>query len=307
MTVPSRGGQARSVTAPSFVHKFTQGQINHRSHMVSGILIGNMSEDGFDAASKNVPEPLSGSETAEIISSLYDSAGPRVGAHLVEANSVLTFAGVRGQTEFFIKNPTSEDRESIVKANETVATKGIRIRSVGKDLNDPEGKSILMVNVGSLRGHERVSLLTKLPGVKPFNSGSGWEGFAKWNSELGRAIDTAQKDRLLPAGKEFSSDIHSGIHKGYPDQAILDFCDWLSKGRKPRVIIPDMPLLNLYEGALPLFYFYPEHQYYPNIQSTTQSWNRVLEDFYSSNWHEDIKNNPEFIRARQEIDGDRSH
>ena len=181
--------------------------------MVSGILIGNMSEDDFDAASKNVPEPLSGSETAEIISSLYDSAGPRVGAHLVEANSVLTFAGVRGQTEFFIKNPTSEDRESIVKANETVATKGIRIRSVGKDLNDPEGKSILMVNVGSLRGHERVSLLTKLPGVKPFNSGSGWEGFAKWNSELGRAIDTAQKDRLLPAGKEFSSDIHSGIHK----------------------------------------------------------------------------------------------
>ncbi len=74
-----------------------------------------------------IPEPLTGAETADIVSEIYSAAGPRLGSRFVESNIVLTLAGARGQTEFYLPEPTTEDRKSIEALNDILEKKGLKM------------------------------------------------------------------------------------------------------------------------------------------------------------------------------------
>jgi len=53
----------------------------------------------------------------ELYGELYNLLGPRLGAYLVEANIVLTLAGVRGYTEFLVRDNCLNVFDGIGAAN----------------------------------------------------------------------------------------------------------------------------------------------------------------------------------------------
>lgn len=124
-----------------------------------------------------IPEAMSGAEVADLVAQLYPVAGSRLGAHLVESNIVLTLAGVRGQTEFFITNPTTDDKLKMEELNKVLLSRGISVELDGDTFVSPtSGETTQMVNLESLRGYERGSRLTTIPGVPPFSASEGWDG-----------------------------------------------------------------------------------------------------------------------------------
>lgn len=93
-----------------------------------------------------IPEPLNSDEIAVLLSEMYSITSPRIGAILVEANYVLTLAGVRGQTEFFIENPTPKDEVTIERLVIAMKSKAILLRA-GSVMERPQKKPLLMVSI----------------------------------------------------------------------------------------------------------------------------------------------------------------
>jgi hypothetical protein len=244
-----------------------------------------------------IPEPLSGDETANIVSEAYEIAGPRIGSSFVEANVVLTLAGARGQTEFFIDNPTDEDVRIIEELNKAIEEKGISMQAY-EPFIAPDGTNTLMVNVMSLRGLERVSKLTKIRGFSAFEASAGWDGAREWNSACLTTLEALQADGKLPFSKDDIFHVITGVNKGYPDVAIYDAVDWSSGDRREQMAGTDIPHVSLYGGAEPNFDYAPKHEGDPSIQNTVASWGKVLENFYNSSWHRTISKDTQFLQAR---------
>ncbi len=255
----------------------------------------------YDADATLIPEPLTGAETANIVSELYSAAGPRLGSRLVESNIVLTLAGARGQTEFFLSEPTAEDRKSIEALNDILEKKGIKMKSMSKTFVSPRnGKETLMIDLESLRGYARVSRLTKIPGIKPFDESTGWNGLNTWIHESYESIEQAQSQGIIPCTKDDIEDIFTGVIKGYPDIATYDICKWSNDGRKYQIDETDIAHVSLYKGAEPNFDFLPEHANDPTITDTVKKWGNILGEFYATPWHEKIKTDSGFIAARSQ-------
>lgn len=245
------------------------------------------------------PEPLSGMETSKIVEELYSQLPVHVAAHLVDPNVVLTIAAARGQTEFFIRNPSADDAESIHVSNRILDKFGLRFRQVGRIDRDAQERPSLMVSVDSLKGYERVSKQTKIPGVLPFESSTGWEGYNHWSTATIKAIiDLSEKRMPHEPNKAFKT-IHGGLVKGYPDQAIWDYFDWDDgKEINKKLAESNIPLAGYYPCAQPNFDFYPEHASDPAIIAIEKDWNRILEEFYNSPWHQKVKDDPVFQKQR---------
>lgn len=136
-----------------------------------------------------IPEPLSGEETAEIVSQIYETVSPKVISRFVEANIVLTLEGARGQTEFFIDYPTEEDKHQLNQISTLLESRGIRTKHSNKTFKSPStGIETLMISLDSLRGYERVSKISHVPGVIPFEAAGGWEGESMWWQKVWRRI-----------------------------------------------------------------------------------------------------------------------
>lgn len=247
-------------------------------------------------AEVNVPEPLSTQELVEIVSEAYLLVGPRNGSALVEANIILTLSGTRGHTEFFIDDPTKTDSADVDKLKELFARKGIIIDAIGPFMS-PRGE-ILMVGMVSLRGIERVSKLTKIPGFIPFQASQGWEGYIEWSNKCLENLEALESSKSAPLSADELETLTVGVAKGYPDIAIHDFIDWLRANREKLLAESRIPYVNLYGGAEPNFSFFPQHRNNPTIRQTILTWKNVLEKFYTSSWHEEIKHDEQFLQAR---------
>lgn len=228
---------------------------------------------------------------------LYRIANPKIGAMLVEANIVLTLADVRGQTEFFIDNPEEDDQENIKKLDTILKPWGLSIRVIGEIRKDSE----LMVNIGSIQGYARMSRSSKLSGVVPFEASSGWDGLRRWNDSLWRNLKQAQNEGRYPHHFDMGS-VLSGIHKGYPDVAILDAADAFGKKSKSELENSNLAFVELYKGAEPNYVYHKDHASNPEIIAHKKKWEKILEYFYNSSWHMEIKNNAAFIEARSRND-----
>ena len=246
-----------------------------------------------------IPEPLSGEETAAVIADLYDLAGPRLGAAFVEANIVLTIAGARGQTDFLIHDPREEDRETIKKMDEALKSRGMSMRTVGGVINRPNERDTLRVHLRNLRGYERVSKLTRIPGILPFEASTGWEEFYEWNKQCSSNLEELSATGKLPFPESEIDDVRGGVYMGYPDQAIYDVVEWSGKNTQSPIKDSAIPHVALYGGAEPNFLYRPDHENDPGIKQTVSEWGKILENFYTSPWHTNIKNNPQFVEARK--------
>lgn len=249
-----------------------------------------------------IPEPLGTSETSKLIDELYEKLGPRLGAQLVEANVVLTMAGARGQTEFFIPNPLPQDIEKIEAAAAYLQDKGICLTPNHKIFKAAiDGTDTLMVNVESLQGYERVSKLIHIPGIEPYHSSTGWEGLRQWTINCLTALEKAHSEGKILSDYEDIIHVLVGITKGYPDVAINDMSEWVKNKRQSPSTYSDIPYVSLYKGAEPNFLYNPDHKDDPSIINTVNQWGNILKDFYSSPWHQQLQKDPVFIQARKAI------
>lgn len=246
-----------------------------------------------------------GSETSKRIFEIYNALGPEVGCHFVDPNVVLAIAGLKGLADAHWVMLNKERSERIKKLNDQMSLHGLKI-SYRKNLGD--GFTLESMSIYSLKGLERKTNTTKIPGVIPFDSRSGWEGFNKWDSEISKSLELAQKREEIPA--EVRVGVLESIILGYPDQAIWDFEECLRTRRKEDMetglaqadILSVSSYAQKYQGAIPEFLFYPEHANDPEIISYIKEAREVLKEFYDSPWHQELARDPVFLKAREETD-----
>ncbi|MDQ7825156.1 MAG: DNA-binding protein [Candidatus Eremiobacteraeota bacterium] len=243
-------------------------------------------------SSPSPPAPLSGRETSKIVAEIYNRLGPRLGSYFVEANIVLTLAGARGFTEFFVAYPRPGDDKVLQSLNTMLAPRGLRI---GKGIPLP-GCSCMMVGIESLHGFERISRLTGFSVYTPFEASSGWEALKSWNAQV---FKRAQEQGLKI---DDIQDISSGIRYGYPDIAIKDFLEWRASSRKIPMVDSDIPFVKRYQCAEPNFSLKPEHRDDPDVKATVSLFGTILKDFYGSPWHRERESDPIFLAARKAND-----
>jgi len=246
-------------------------------------------------AGNRPPEPLSGLETSKIVKEIYDSLGPRLGSYFVESNVVLTIAGARGHTEFYIDYPRPDDDEKLRSLNGMLEPRGLKI-SRGTAIHDG---TLLMVGIESLKGYERVSKLTAFSFYRPFDASQGWDGLDEWSVELNKRArqEGISDDDLL--------NITCGVRYGYPDIAIRDFLSWLASSKELKYVTSSIPFAGRYKCAEPNFIFLPEHRNNAAIKSTVDLCGTILRDFYDSPWHREREKDPVFLAARAENDANR--
>lgn len=251
-----------------------------------------------------IPEPLNSVELVALVSEMYSIAGPRIGAILVEANNVLTIAGARGQTDFFIDNPTSEDTDVIERISAAMSSKGVWL--IADEVMERSGKDpFLMVSIQSARGYERVSRLTQIPGIHPFDSTGGLEGIDEWKHKTFQNLEEEWLNGNIPYPKAELRDILAGVRKGYPDRAIYDATQWWGvNDKKTPIAASDIKWVSKYGGAVPNFHFHPDHANDPSIQETIEKWGEILRSFYEHPWHQELSKDPDFIAARLAMKND---
>ncbi|MCL5435544.1 MAG: hypothetical protein M1275_00440 [Patescibacteria group bacterium] len=256
-------------------------------------------------------EPLSGREVAKIIENLYGRLPPDIGCHLAESNVVLTLSGMKGMTQFYVEASAPSDAEriksSISQLNDWLIQHQPELQFVParSPRANVEGRQLLSVGVNNLRGYERASRLSKLPGVRPFDSQEGFTGLGQWMADCGEGLRKAQVSGALP--KDYSiGDIEAGLYFGYPDQAILDRVDQVAKRGGGMEGLQDsvIPFTGVHRETDPNFEFYPEHAKAPEVKDYELKAGTVLRDFYFSPSYKKLSADSHFreLRAKEDYD-----
>lgn len=243
-----------------------------------------------------IAEPLTGTQTAELVQQLYQIAGPRIGSLLVESNIVLTLAGARGKTYFAIAHPQTEDTDHLDRINTHLKEQGMRFCFT----KQPDGSSpTLKGYIQNLQGYERVSRLTHKFGIRQFDASGGWEGLRQWDQETLQNLYEQQSQGKI--AREAGDVVHilEGVALGYPDQAIEDRLYEGIHERTADMIRADIPEVDIYQGEAPLFNYYKNHSNAGDIKNTINLWRTILQDFYAHPWHQALTNDQEFKQMRQ--------
>ncbi len=231
-----------------------------------------------------VPEPRTAAQVVDLIKAKFEQVSPNLRHALVESNVVLTLAGMKGMTEFFIHIKDEGTLQQLTRDLEILnqIDEQIHFRLAGKPFRAPATEqNTQMVSLDSLPGIERISKISKLPGVTPFAREEGWEGLVKWRQKLIQGIEAAEEVGSSPKGY----DVLAGIVRGYPDTAILDFADWIKTGQVKQLEDSQISGTGIYEEAEPNFDYYPEHANDPGIIAYKEKAGSILQNFYESDWH----------------------
>lgn len=260
----------------------------------------------FKQPSIVVPELRRGKEIADIMSELYPLLPERISRHLVESNIVLTFAGLKPETFTNVHTSLTAEGMDVEITNAAITANQLLEQSGTQFLDTPT----LQTNKGwratlftqSLLGLERMSRLSHIPGVKPFDGKSGFDGFDQWHAETRKAIIQAQQDGTIPAHYSIST-IMQGIFFGYPDQATYDFADVIANKKDvSKMSDSNIAFANTYQCAEPNFCFNPEHEDDPSIRTYIDEAGRILKEFYESPFHQRLLDDKAFLQAREELD-----
>lgn len=248
---------------------------------------------------------LSAEKALRRIEKITECLGPALAARLVEANVVLTMADARGQTEFFITEPTEEELKEIKKINTIMNNEGVQFGAPKMFLSASDKSPTAMISIRSLEGYAKTSRETHIPGILPFDPHSGWDGLKRWRKETRKNLLQARASGELP--KDLSNDsldhLFTGVVKGYPDRAILDLVDEVAHNRGiEKMDSSKISHVALYGGAEPNYDYYPEHAQDPVIIAHQTKWGNILEKFYASSWHKSIAENLEFKAMRTKME-----
>lgn len=240
--------------------------------------------------------PLNGEKTAELISTFYEELGPRLGSHLVEPNMVLAISGLRGSGNFLTHNLREDEKNKIEKLNEKNKNLGIIFV-----VHDYKERDIADIYIYNLRGFEYTSKISKLPFVLLFDASSGLEGFKTWSRSIFSNAENyfTKVDDKNALGNPISH-LVTGIELGYPDQAVLDAFDAISKNINfNKLASSKIPYSDYYPNPQPNFDYFPQHEEDPTIVKTRETWGKLLKEFYNTKWHKSIAQDQTFINMRK--------
>lgn len=240
-------------------------------------------------------EPLNVDETVARLATLYQSAGPRLGCAFVEPNAVLTIAGARGDADLSIDYPIPDDLVTLERLQPTLLAQGLHWDVTPEYHETAQGRPFWLGMLSSLAGYARVSRFSHLPGVAPFDPATAWEGLRTWQNTTYLALQAAYPKR--------HDTVWLGVILGYPDQAILDFCQALEEKALKQLEEVSLPAISHYVGAQPIFAYRPEHANDPGIVTTGAAWQELLERVYASEWHQQLATDPAFQAARRVREG----
>jgi hypothetical protein len=233
---------------------------------------GNLIETQEDNV--EMPELKTGEQIAQIVEKIYEIS-PRLASALVESNAILCMAGYKAYADLTIptnKEPSQIDKEiadAIDSANRLFAKSlsEFRLNSRGESKVSRIGKVIWLCPY-NLHGFERNTKSTKIPGIPIFNTSEGFDKIHESEERLKRALEEQQKEKKFPPGSNNIEIVQEGIELGYPDQAIYDFMDWYNGDRKKELQSANIVGTGTYPEAQPVFDFYPEHEFDPQIQKS---------------------------------------
>lgn len=257
-------------------------------------------------------EVLSGERVAGFVERVFSALSPELREHLVDSNVVLTLAGLKPQTEFFVTLENEECRKKIedevegLNASLEAHFPEVKFHLAGEPRVKPRTQEVYqMISVENLHGYERATVSTKIPDIPPYDSKTGWEGLSKWRKTFFESFDKLPDDEK----KERENQI-IGIMKGYPDVAINDFMDWLRSGEKhlKGMDFAKIPFMGLYQEAEPAYEFKKEHADDPSIVANIKEAGDILRDFYRSEFHQRVAPSLEHHRSEWVFDeaGERS-
>lgn len=233
-----------------------------------------------------VSEVLPGERVANIVEQCFEVCPLELREHLVDSNVVLTLAGLKPQTEFFVAVDDEQAEERLRSEVEQLNSSldrlkpEVQFRIAAKPPADQSNKKT-RISVYNLNGYERASRVTTIPGIIPFEKRNGWEEWGKWRRSMKESCNALPEDE-----KRIRVSLLQGFEKGYPDIANYDFADWMKSGKKSIDLqYAPIPFMGLYDEAEPAYYFKPEHANDPSIKANITEAGKILADFYGSDFH----------------------
>lgn len=260
-----------------------------------------MSKERFDhKENREMPELLSGENVAELTEKVFEQLSPETRCHLVDSNVVLGMAGLKPQTEFFVDLETNEEllKSDINMLNRITEQSHpeIRFRIIGKPIERNTGDLVKtkvraqMISLENLRGYERASRLTNIPGIEPFAMDAGWEECEQWwRRSITSFKEKSGFEQLSDSEREIAHSILAGFMKGYPDAANYDFANWLKSGKGFEITNSNIPFTGLYSEAQPNYFFRPENANDPSITKNIADAGTILREFYGSDFHKKVE------------------
>lgn len=255
---------------------------------------------------ETIPQPMSGLETANLVGQLFDKLPKEVRKNLVDSNVVLTMAGLKPQTEFFIDVPNDQSLGNVKRGIEMLneflkeLNPNLRFKLVDKPFISPTDKQrTQMISVENLLGFDRASKKSKLPFMAPFDLRSGWNGLQEWAKGVNGKIEKIKANTKEESDRKNLDTLVTGFVKGYPDQAIYDYADWFKGGKKrKRQRATDISYVGMYDEAEPVYSFYPEHSDDESIRENIEAAGEILKEFYESDWHRKVEPELTFHRNK---------
>jgi hypothetical protein len=276
-------------------------QPDNEQASISDVLEKGTSGKTTTETEKNKFESLSGNETAELASKIYEILGRELGCRLAEPNLILLLSGIKSHADIHWVKFDKEKIEELKLANSRLESLGLNMIFPKKLKEDSEIRSITFEN---FKGIERKSKTTNIPGIPLYNSKAGKEILNRWNQQLDSSLEEAQKVGKIPSDIDLKI-LFEGIYFGYPDQAIFDFekhlrTEGINDVLVKADILSSIPEAKKYQGAVPEFSYYLEHKNDPEIVDYISSAKEILKDFYQSNWFKELSQTQEFQDTRQE-------
>lgn len=213
-----------------------------------------------------LPDLRRGESLTRLVEGCYQRAGAKAGEIFLHANVLLTLADCRGETCVPISDLAPADVDNLLAVNELLAPHRIGIHTT------PRRELLVLFSEAGL---SRTTAQSSLAGIQPSSGNPRW-----------RSLTCAS---LQAEGYYDWTMVLSGVLHGYPDQAVLDFDEWLRSGR--RLALEAAPIwgVDTYPCAQPVFDYFPHHRQDPDIRGICELWSEVLKEFYLGAWHRGLK------------------
>lgn len=230
------------------------------------------------------PEYRTIKEIVAIIKEIYEILGTELGGEFLQSSNVLLIAGLKGSNYLYSQKLLSaEISEKIDQINSRLQAYNLEIKFIRK----PTDNTIKLSTFNNYIALDKITHKTKIPGVITYESKTGLRGFRDW-------LDKQWESFEKKYSKLIAQILVEGIALGYPDQAILDFEDSYEianhHGKKMNESDIASVVPEKFQGAVPDFDYYPEHQDNPGIVEYIKAAKKILSEFYQNEWIQKIVN-----------------
>ena len=247
--------------------------------------------------------------TIRTLEKYRELGGDRLMAHFIEANVLLTIAGIRARTEFFINAPIEGVRRSLGALNRLSPQTRIYFQCE-VEATSLAGTFATAIYVFNSRGLEHSTQHPPIPEIPRYKAGGTIKaslGVLAWHRAARKSL------RKLFTNDETSDrtdTLIEGFTRGYPWIACLDGASFPrgygfeEEAEKRGIVRVKIPHAHLYGGAMPEFDVKKEHISHPDVIKTQKLWDDFLAQFYDSNWHNKLRTSSEFLDERNIINQD---